>query len=718
MTATTEAATEPAAGLTLRTLRDFWNDVWKGTGNWVFAAKTAAAALAALYIGFSIELPRPYWAAGTVFIVSQPLAGAMRSKSAFRVLGTFIGAVATVAIVPNFVNSPPLLCVAMALWTMTCLVFALLDRTPRSYVFMLAAYSTALIGFPTVTDPGTVFDAALARVEEITVGILCATVIGSVVFPRGIGPVVTGRVDAFLAHVGRWTREALEGREETDMIRIERRRLAADAVELQMMATHLDYDTSHLHGMSQEVRQLRQKLVMLLPILSGLGDRVRALKADGDLSPELEALLADAAGWAENVNAPVEQTAALRARVAALRTTPADWQGVLTLNLLSRLKDLMDSIQDCRDLRAYIRSGGHGPKVRRRRGGRAGAEVAMHRDLGMAVWSGLGVALTILLGSAIWIGTEWPEGATAVQMAAVACCFFAAQDNPVPAIVDFATYSGVAALLAGIYMFLIMPHLDGFFMLALALAPLFVLIARIIANPALAGRGLAVGATMPTLAGLTNTYNADFAGYLNGAMALVLGMTFAAMMTAVVRAVGAEWGARRILRACWADIRTMADPRVPAPEGGLRSLLAGKLLDRMGLLVPRMAALPNGSEVAATDALADIRTGMNIMELRGVENTLPAEARKAVDGALTELAAHYRKVCRAGAQRDPSPALLARIDAAIGTLMPMSDRRPRQALMALAGIRRALSDGVPQLTPPTPAAPPAPQPPNPESLAA
>ncbi|MBB6250921.1 FUSC family protein [Nitrospirillum iridis] len=686
---------------------------WQGAGDWVFGAKTAAAALAALYIGFSLDLPRPYWAAGTVFIVSQPLAGAMRSKSVFRVLGTLIGAVATVAIIPNLVDAPPLLCVAMALWTMACLTLALLDRTPRSYVFMLAAYSTALIGFPTVTDPGTVFDAALARVEEITVGILCATVIGSVIFPRGIGPVVTGRIDTFLADAGRWAREALAGTEETTATRADRRRLAADAVELQMMATHLDYDTSHLHGLSQEVRQLRQRLVMLLPILSGLGDRVRALKANGrGLSKDLEALSADVADWVDDMDATAARTADLRTRIAALRAAPADWHDLLVLNLLTRLKDLMDAIQDCRDLRAYIHGGGHGPRVRRLRGGRAGATVAMHRDVGMALWSGAGAAVTILLGGAFWIGTEWADGATALEMAAVACCFFAGQDNPVPAILDFALYSGIAAVLAGIYIFAIMPHLDGFVMLAFALGPMFLLLGRLIANPRLAGRALAVGATLPTLAGLSNTYSADFTAYLNSALALVLGMGFAGLMTALVRAVGAEWGARRILRACWADIRAVADIRQPGPEGGLRAVLAGKLLDRMGLLVPRLAVLPPGSEVAAADALADIRVGMNVMELRGVESVLPVPARAAVDGALAAVAEHYRAVSRAGAPQAAEPALLARIDAALAALMPLPDRKPRQALLALAGIRRALSNGAPDL--PSPSSPTV----NPESLAA
>ena len=42
----------------------------------VFALKTFAAAMLALIIAVWLDLPRPYWAMTTVYITSQPLAGA------------------------------------------------------------------------------------------------------------------------------------------------------------------------------------------------------------------------------------------------------------------------------------------------------------------------------------------------------------------------------------------------------------------------------------------------------------------------------------------------------------------------------------------------------------------------------------------------------------------------------------------------------------------
>ncbi len=50
----------------------------------VFGANCFVAAMLALYIGLSIGLPRPYWAMTTVYIVSQPLSGALRSKAVYR----------------------------------------------------------------------------------------------------------------------------------------------------------------------------------------------------------------------------------------------------------------------------------------------------------------------------------------------------------------------------------------------------------------------------------------------------------------------------------------------------------------------------------------------------------------------------------------------------------------------------------------------------------
>ncbi len=48
----------------------------------IFSVKTFIAGMMALLIGFAMDLPRPYWALATVYIASQPLAGAYAFESA------------------------------------------------------------------------------------------------------------------------------------------------------------------------------------------------------------------------------------------------------------------------------------------------------------------------------------------------------------------------------------------------------------------------------------------------------------------------------------------------------------------------------------------------------------------------------------------------------------------------------------------------------------
>src|SRR5262244_439705 len=150
----------------------------------IFSVNCWIATIFALFIAFSLDLKSPAWAMTTVYLTSQPLSGVMRAKAVYRVIGTFIGGVAMVAIVPNLVDAPELTTLAIILWVALCVFVSLLDRTPRSYVFVLAGYTAALIGFPTVLAPGTVFDTAVSRVEEITIGVVCAAVVHSLIFPK------------------------------------------------------------------------------------------------------------------------------------------------------------------------------------------------------------------------------------------------------------------------------------------------------------------------------------------------------------------------------------------------------------------------------------------------------------------------------------------------------------------------------------------------------
>lgn len=659
-----------------------------GAGDWTFAVRTTAASLLALYIGLAAGLERPYWAMATVFIVAHPLTGALRSKSLYRVLGTILGAAASVAIVPNLADAPELLVAAMAAWIGICLYLALLDRTPRSYVFMLAGYSAAIIGLPAVTAPGTVFDTALARVEEITLGIACATVIGSVVFPRPLGAVLGARLDAWLADVRRTGASVLAGGLVPDAARV--RRLAGDIAEIDLLASQLGHDASASGGARRWLHTLRQRMAMLLPLISSVVARREAmLREPGGVPPAIATLLEDIAAWLGAAEPDAQAASRLRRAIASVsaRVEGNDWPDLLAEGLLRRLRELVDLVADCLVLRRHIGSGATSlaaPLAFRPEGSPAGAADARHRDHAMAIFSGVSAALVVALSCWFWIAAGWDDGAVATEMAAVACCFFAALDDPVPAMRRFGRISAVSVVIVLFYQFAVLPALDGFAMLAVALAPLLIVSGLMMTRPALAMAGTLTGVNVATLLAVQARYSGNFAAVLEGGIALVLGIGAAASIVAVVRSVGSDWSARRLLRAGWREIAVLA----ASPRGAAEPLsFAGRTMDRLSLIAPRLAV---GADRAALDLLAELRLGLNIARLHQYGSRLDAPARALLRPVLDLIAAHFRAAAR-GSRQGPEPALRAAIDDALGGIAGRAALRGRPALLrALAGIRLAL----------------------------
>src|ERR1700760_574785 len=118
---------------------------WARHAALVFALRTFAAAMLAFSIALWLDMPRPYWAMASVYITANQLTGATGSKAVFRLMGTLIGAAGGIALIPNLVNAPELLSLAIALWVGFFLYLSLIDGGPRGYMFMLSGYTVALL---------------------------------------------------------------------------------------------------------------------------------------------------------------------------------------------------------------------------------------------------------------------------------------------------------------------------------------------------------------------------------------------------------------------------------------------------------------------------------------------------------------------------------------------------------------------------------------------
>jgi uncharacterized membrane protein YccC len=661
----------------------------------VFALKTFAASMLALVAALWMDLPRPYWAMATVYIASQPLAGATSSKAFFRVLGTLVGAAVTVAMLPNLVDAPELLSLAIALWVGLCLYLSLLDGTPRSYVFMLAGYSVALIGFPAVSDPGSIFDVAIARVEEISLGIICASLVSTIVFPRSVAPAVGARVRTWIFDARHLSEDVLRRRDVDQAHRARRLRLATDVVEIDTLSTHLAYDWFADARTVLGLREVRVRMLMLLPVIASIEDRLAALGQHGiEAQPGLMRLLDDMAEWiGDDVGArqPAERMRAMIAERQTALDGSASWERIITSSLLSRLRELVDISADCRAIGEAMTEGRDPSSLALAFHSEAGAAPARHRDHGMALWSAAGAALAILICCAFWIFSGWPDGASAPMMAAVGCSFFAAQDDPARSIRSFGLWSLVAIVVVAIYQFAITPAITHIEVLIVALAPTFLLYGVLIARPATAPIGMALGVNTATLLALQSTYSADFASFANSSTAFFIGIMSAVIVTRIARGVGAEWVARRIVRSSWRTLAVAAERRGRHD----RADFAGLMLHRLGLLVQRIAFISENDRRDA-NSLTQLRVGLNIINLRRARYGLAASTVSVVDDMLDHLAAAFRSY---RGEAMPS-GLLASIDTALGEAVtdPNDDAR-EDALIGLVGIRRSLFPQAPAYRP-------------------
>jgi uncharacterized membrane protein YccC len=663
----------------------------------IFSINSFAAAMLALYIAFSIGLPRPYWAMLTVYITVQPLSGALRSKAVYRVVGTFMGGVASVALVPNLVNSPIVLSLALAAWVGFCLYISLLDRTPRSYMFMLAGYTAGIIGFPSVTAPDTIFDTALSRVEEITLGIVCATVVHTIFFPRSVLAFINQRIKTILQDAEHWAIETwapdvLTGERYLSLAK-DREKLAAEITELYILSTHLPFDTANHLPTTQAVNALQDRLSLLLPLASAVEDRRRALKAVGGMTPNIIDLFNRVRDWVASGNKGTrEEALALHEACDAARPElglGADWAALLKASLLARMGELVDDWQDARELAAYIASPDRPlPRKLTDRLSATGTRV-LHRDHGLAFLSGFASFAAILACCAFWIATAWPEGAVAPLAAAIFSSFFAAQDDPAPSIRKFMISTFISYPFATGYIFAVFPAIDGFPMLVAVLAPLFLILGALQGNPPTFPVAIALILGVCNALALQEVFTENFPQFTGNFIAQIIGIWSALVSTQLFRSIGAEFSARRIVHFAWRDLAVNAAAK---PEDCIdRSVWTSKMLDRLGLLIPRLGLIERPDAVlASADLLNDLRIGLNVADLQQARRTAAPDAERSIAHVLTALATSFRKM-HIGKPRPVQARLLIEIDEAIGDVSAEVFSPERDTcLWALAGLRRNL----------------------------
>ena len=657
--------------------------------DWFFGVRTFAASMIALYIALLMQMPRPYWAMATVYIVSSPFVGPTSSKALYRAVGTFLGAAAAVFFVPMFVQSPYVLVLVIALWTGILLFLSLHLRTANNYALMLAGYTLPLIALPVMNNPLSVWDVAEARTEEIFLGIAVAAVVGAMFWPRRLAPVFNDSVSKWFADASTYSLQFLGRHVQPAEASALRASMVATFNSLELMIGQLPHEGARPQTV-RNTKELRGRMIHLLTVVDALDDALYALeRRTPELVDKFAPLLGAASEWLQHKDADVDRWQALKDQVQALQPNVEaleDRKQLLFSNALYRLGEWIDLWQDCRSLQIAIQCENQGSWHAVYRHWRLG-RLSPFLDRGLMLYSAASTVTAIIVASVLWILLGWTDGGSAVILAAVACSFFASMDDPAPQIYRFFFWTAMSVLFASLYLFLVLPNLHDFPMLVLAFAVPFIIVGTLTVKPQFYLGMLLTLVNTSSFISIQGAYDADFLSFANSNLAGPVGLLFAFVWTLIARPFGAELAAKRLTRFSWRDIVGLSEPASLAEHRHL----GVQMLDRLMQHLPRLALTGQDTGIA----LREVRVALNMLDLLAYAPRIDGVPNALLRQVVAEVGEYFKACLKAG-RRLPAPSpLLMTMDRARRALGGAGDDETRlQLLHALSGLRLALLPGI------------------------
>ena len=575
----------------------------------LFGIRLWVAVCLALYVAFWLELDNAYWAGSTAALVCQPSLGASLRKGWFRMIGTFVGAVAIVALTACFPQNRAGFLMSLALWGGLCSLVATLLRNFAAYAAALAGYTAAIIAGDQLGAVGGVngqaFTLAIYRVSEIWLGIVCA---GIVLAGTDFGG-AQRRLASLLAELAgdiatRFTLTLRGGSPEGREVRREfiRRVIASDPVidEAKGESSTLRYHSPVLHRAVDAmfaVLAAWRTVDARLRRASGSSGAREALLVLGTIPTELRAALEanQPSPWLDD---PARMRGLCRAAIDALADMPSR---TITLRLLAdQTAAVIAGFSRVLDGLALLA----GDMTRELTAGR-GFELHVPDWLPPLVNAGRAFAAIVAV-EIFWIWTEWPNGAFAIVFTAVTVILLSPRaDEAYATAIKFTAGTTIAAVGAAIALFAGLPNMDSFVGFAIVLGLFLIPAGAMIAQPWNTALFVPIAANFVPILGPANQMSYNTIQFYNTALAIVAGCATGALSFRLIPPLSPQLRSRRLLALSLRDLRRLAT----GPSGRQRSWEER--------LYSRIVALPAGAEpVQRAVLVTSLTVGGSIVALQ------------------------------------------------------------------------------------------------------
>ncbi|WP_280541076.1 FUSC family protein [Chromohalobacter sp. 11-W] len=562
------------------------------TDHWLLALRTVLAVWLALFLALRLDLYQPAWAILAVMIVTlqpvmftggTPPIGIIIGRGVARFFGTLFGAIAGLVLIALFGQQPMLYLLFAGAWLAFCMYWVMLEQDEYlGYVMMLSGYTATLVSLTAIgTGVDGIWSIALGRFTETALGIGCGVLMHLLIAPRFGSRALPEALSQFLQSAAEETHAALDTPRPRDtqdarlktllgyyqqfeklrgLTRLETRRLsrfipaldrfASDSLALITAIRELETAIDYLRACEDGERWLAQLTAHAAPLLTTIAEQPAGEPLEKLTLPDFE--------W------DIEQVRPRsRVRAELVRQRLGE-----VLGLLQHGRRLRHALNDPSSDRVHTL-----PREKRTR--------TTHNEHFVARFNALRVFIAFELLGLFWVHSGWHSGYLAMMLLGVFTMLFAKAPNPAAVVYQFLWGTLAAVTLGAVLLFLVLPVINGFPLLAIAIGIPVMIGTLLTPHPRWAAMGLSGAITLMTLLNLHSTYTLSPTTYINGGLASVLGTTTAMFTYALMRQRSPAERIRTLLGAYWQGVaRLMREPALPN-----RARLESRLYDRLGRIV-------------------------------------------------------------------------------------------------------------------------------------
>jgi uncharacterized membrane protein YccC len=266
-----------------------------------------------------------------------------------------------------------------------------------------------------------------------------------------------------------------------------------------------------------------------------------------------------------------------------------------------------------------------------------------------------------------WIITQWPDGALAITFAAIGLLLFSPRaDQAYAGAVGFVVGTGLIAALAAVIAFAVLPGKESFAAFSIAIGLVLVPAGAGVAQPWQTPMFTAMAAFFCFLLSPTNQMSYDAIQFYNRALAIVSGLSVAALSFRLLPPLSPAFRTRRLMMLTLRDLRRLAIGPIPRQPADWE----GRMYSRLSVVPGAAAPLQRAQLVTA------LSVGSEIIRLRRISRHL---------GLVPELDAALEAIARGDSAM--ATTRLGQLDGALAA-------RPDAAGLGVRSSILAISEGL------------------------